>query len=777
MTAPVAARPVVIPRVDTATVATTTAAKPKSKTHKKSMLTPKTSKNKKKKSNAIAKKIQPKKTDKNLKKSYNHSAPTMVRAPKAPVAVLPQKTPPLQPEKIIYPAGLSPACVDLLRAEKNDVRQVAHSGSKPNKRGLRAAAVRPLSNQGKRVCPLSTDLVLWLRLFRGQTQGMVFQDAARLVQEHPRWPAQSLLIRHTEELITHATPDALLGPWFAKNPPRTGPGILRYLRLRATQGDAGTFASEVRHFWHNHAMGEADARTFYLRYRALLTHEDHWMRADHLLWEEKTKAVDWIMPLLDVAHRHLVKARLSLMTLAGDATTRVGLVPKALAHDEGLVFERTRWRRKRDVPAPDELILKHQVAFKHPKYWIRERLILARQAIQKKRYAEAYRLVAEHGLDRGGDFADAEWIAGWLSLRFLGQSEQALRHFQKLTEHVTTPLSLSRAYYWQGLALEKAGRQAEAVAAWTKASQHPSYFYGQLACLRLAGDAFPRTMTKPLFSPDEYKAFGHREEARIVEILAAAQLTKALDIFVEHFATILASHHERQLFVTYVAEHREASVVRAARKASAFEGMTLPQAYPVEREVITQAAQSGLDPALVLAVIRQESGFDHNAVSPAGARGLMQLMIATAKEWAQKLKMAFMPHKLSHKPFNITLGCAHLKDLMQTYDGNLVLVCAAYNGGAGNVAKWIAQYGDPRSSSVNTQDWIELIPFSETRTYVHRVIENIAWYRLRLALMAGEGGLALAHRESATQLAKTEIDWLQYAEASPLAGLAKLFQQ
>jgi soluble lytic murein transglycosylase len=592
------------------------------------------------------------------------------------------------------------------------------------------------------VCPLSQKLIRWMRLFRGQTQGMTFAEAAQFIHEHPRWPGLSLLVRHAEDLVAPSTPHKEVVAWFEKHPPKTGGGCLRFMDALAATA-ASNIGAEARKMWTTVAMSQAETRTFYHRYRHLLTAQDHWDRLDHLLWIEKEKAAEWMLPLVDSPHRHLAKARLSLMTMAKDAQSRLDQVPMQLRHDEGLVFERTRWRRKRDMPKADEPLLQHTVKLSHPKRWIRERMLLVRRAIEARRYQDAYKLAAEHGLDRGSDFADAEWLAGWLSLRYTHHVDRAIKHFQHLANHVATPLSKGRAAYWLGEAFAKAGRQQDAQAAWTEASKNSGYFYGQLACLKLASNPFPSAMPKPIFNQSEQKQFAHREEALIVQLLARTQHKKALEVFVEHFASILASPHERQLFVTLVSQEKPGAAVRAARKASSLESVTIPVAYPLEPELLAQAKKNSLDPALVLAVVRQESDFDPEAVSSAGARGLMQLMLATAKEWAKKLKMAFAPHKLATKPFNLALGCAHLNKLLESFEGNYVVTLAAYNGGAGNVGKWLKIYGDPRRADVDPVDWIELIPFAETRTYVHRVLENVAWYKLRLAAAGQAGGASV----------------------------------
>lgn len=329
---------------------------------------------------------------------------------------------------------------------------------------------------------------------------------------------------------------------------------------------------------------------------------------------------------------------------------------------------------------------------------------------------------------------EAEWLSGWIALQFLKDSEVALNHFNRIRQKVKYPISLARASYWIGRASSLKGDKAAAVAAYRDAARHGTTYYGQLAA---AENGIPVTLANrtPAPNPSDTAKFNDDERVRIVRML---KQVRAFGV-IRHFTDKLIRETNdpvRQVLVARLAQDidRRDHAVRVGRRAYRF-NLPMPEiAYPI-------LTMSKSTPSLALshAIIRQESNFDTSAISPAGARGLMQLMPRTAKDVARKLKVRYSLRRLTDSPsYNIRLGRAYLARLLSRFDGSYVLAIAAYNAGPGAAKRWVRENGDPREADVDVIDWIESIPYRETRNYVQRVMENIQVYRIRL----GEAQLA-----------------------------------
>nr|WP_242480328.1 lytic transglycosylase domain-containing protein [Rhodovibrio sodomensis] len=357
----------------------------------------------------------------------------------------------------------------------------------------------------------------------------------------------------------------------------------------------------------------------------------------------------------------------------------------------------------------------------------------ARRALDQGDISVAYRIAAHHGLDRGLGFAEGEWLAGWIALRWLREPETALPHFTRLHAGVTTPVSRARAAYWSGRAAEAAGARDDARLWYETAARNLTTYYGQLAAERLSADFFLALPRAPQPSNLAARAFAADELVRAVRRLARHGHAGRIDPL---FAALIdrATTRGRARLTADLAAHvgRADLAVRTARQVRR-DGIILPDhLYPV----IQLPARARLDAetrALVLAIVRQESGFDPAAVSRAGARGMMQLMPATARHTARSLGLDPDRHSLDDPAFNLLLGSAYMDRLMRRYDGSLLLAVTAYNAGPGRVGDWLKRYGDPRSPQIDPVDWVETLPFAETRNYIQRVFEGLTVYRHRLA--------------------------------------------
>jgi soluble lytic murein transglycosylase len=473
------------------------------------------------------------------------------------------------------------------------------------------------------------------------------------------------------------------------------------------------------------------------RYGGHLRRQDHEQRLDRLLWDGAAGAARRMLPLVDARRRALAEARLALQAGGKPADRAIRRMSAEVAADPGVVFERIRLERRRGRHGTARaLLLSVRQEPTRPDAWWAERGYHARAALDARDAGTAYRLAAGHRLPEGAAMAEAEWLAGWLALRFLDRPGDALRHFERLFEGVSTPLSRSRAAYWAGRAAAAAGRPEEARGWLERASRWPATWYGQLAAAEL-GRTPALHHGPPPIEPALRQAFAGKELVRLAEAFCRAGVATEAGPPIRRLAEEAENDPARlSLALELAVRCGRLDLATALGRGPVRDGRVDPLlAFPVPRLDGFLGSPSGEpEPALLLAVARQESQFDPRAVSPAGARGLMQLMPATARAVARELAIAYRPEALLAEPaFNLRLGAHYLGRQLERF-GEPALALAAYNAGPGRVEAWLAQYGDPRGRGRHALvDWIERIPFRETRNYVQRVLEGAEVYRRLLA--------------------------------------------
>jgi soluble lytic murein transglycosylase len=404
-------------------------------------------------------------------------------------------------------------------------------------------------------------------------------------------------------------------------------------------------------------------------------------------------------------------------------------VPESLQHDPGLVFERMRWRRRKgQVDSALELARNSPKDLGRPDIWWPEREYLARKAVSAGKMSEAYKIVRDHQLTGGPGLAEAEFLSGWIALRYQKDSKAALTHFTKLYESARFPVTQARGAYWAGRAAEAAGDKRAAQGWYQKAAAFPITFYGQLGMDKLDAGTRPAWPTTPKATPTERRAFEQGELTRIARLLNELGEYDRIKPFILRQVTAAKTPAQHALAGELaMALDRPDLAVSAAKRSSQSAGVMLPElGWPVSSKINGDSPER----ALIHATVRQESAFEVQAVSRAGARGMMQLMPATAKSVAKSLGLPHSDHRLLNDPhYNIQLGRTYLGRLIDEFDGSYVLALAAYNAGPARARQWMRENGDPRRASVDVIDWIELISFEETRNYVQRVLENLQVYR------------------------------------------------
>jgi soluble lytic murein transglycosylase len=568
----------------------------------------------------------------------------------------------------------------------------------------------------------------WLELQQPRS-GASFEDLAAFIDANPDWPMQDILMRRAEEALVERTDDSLVLAWFALRGPGTADGAMRYAEALFRAGDKPKAIATVKEAWRSGGFGSKQEAAFLKRYRQYLTGDDHARRLDKMIWDARYDEARRVMKLVDANTRALADARIRLANMSGGVDGALKKVPESLQKDPGLLFERMRWRRRKgQVEGALEIARNGPKDLGRPDIWWPEREYLARKAVSAGKMSEAYKIVREHHLTGGAGLAEAEFLSGWIALRYQKDSKAALAHFTRLYENARFPVTQARGAYWAGRAAEAAGDRKSAQAWYHKAALFPITFYGQLGLDKLDAGARPAWPTTPQASAADRRTFEQSELTRVARLLNELGAYDRVKPFILRHVTTAKSPAQHALAGELaMALDRPDLAVSAAKRSSQAAGVMLPEyGWPVSAAVMGDSPER----ALIHATVRQESAFEVQAVSRAGARGMMQLMPATAKSIARSLGLPHSDHRLLNDPhYNIRIGRTYLGRLIDEFDGSYVLALAAYNAGPARARQWMRENGDPRRANVDVIDWIELISFEETRNYVQRVLENLQVYR------------------------------------------------
>lgn len=598
---------------------------------------------------------------------------------------------------------------------------------------MRAGDWRTALITAESASPVARDIIEWHRLRSGFGD---FDSVQRFLQRRGDWPGLKLLRRKSERnLPLGARADEVIA-FFATQPPQTGAGARALIAAYQAKGMHADAEAEAVLTWRTRIMAASDEAVLLREYGDVLK-KHHEARLDMLLWRNASKSAARMYPRVSKGWKALAEARLELRKNTKNVDGLIAKVPASLRNTPGLNFERMQWRARRGKTqgAIDLMLAAGDENLGRPAYWAGWRRSFVRAEMRAGRIDQAYDLASKHGLTEGSSFADLEWLSGYLALTYRDDGETALRHFLRFRGAVETPISLGRAGYWEGRAHELLGDTENATLAYAFGAEYQTSFYGLLAAERagvpldanLTGETqFPRWRTTSLPTSSVFQA---------AELFIAAGEINRAEQFLRHMAETLPVNEIGSLG-DYVLAADQPHLAVMIGKQAARRGLTLPKMYfpvaslgivdfPVPRE-------------LALAIARRESEFDPGVESGAGARGLMQLMPATAKAVAAYLDIPYSKRRLTtDPPYNARLGTAYLDELMEIFDGNVVMVAAGYNAGPGRPIRWMKQRGDPRRGEIDIVDWIEHIPFDETRNYVMRVAESLPVYRAR---MTGETG-------------------------------------
>ncbi len=587
--------------------------------------------------------------------------------------------------------------------------------------------------------PLASKLFEWLTLINKEQSNwdsLQFNRLTHFIRQNEEWPEMATLKLRAEGVMPENLPEEDVISWFERYPPQTSHGMGRYVDALIATKRENNAKKFLMGWWSNANLSYAQQKRIFNNYSKFLTIEAHKQRFDALLLKGQYQNAMQIANVLGHGYPQLAQARIALAKgKTSGLNELIDRVPQTLQNDPGLLYERLHWRRVRklDKGALEILAIPLNPAkVQNPEEWWTERHIMIRRLMEKQQYEQAYVLAAGHVQSEGASYAEAQWLAGWLAMRFMNKPTEGYERFSALYGKVNTPISRGRAAYWSGRAAEALGQKRLAEQWYKKASEFQTTFYGQLAGTALSlKDQLPKSKLPHLSQQDKLN-YEKSELVQASNIFRSIGMEKRADQFLDAFLSENELPNAYRFAAEMVAESGDyKSAVEIAKQATQKGLFLTKQSYPTITKHLADIKSA--EWALIHAIIRQESAFDPKAKSSAGALGLMQLLPSTAKEVSRKMRIGYDTNWLTTKPkYNMILGSAYIARLIKYYDGNYPLAIAAYNAGPGRVDSWIKTYGDPRNSDVDLIDWIELLPIYETRNYVQRVLEGVHVYRLRL---------------------------------------------
>jgi soluble lytic murein transglycosylase len=595
--------------------------------------------------------------------------------------------------------------------------------------------------------PIGRKLVEWYRLRSGICEAF---EIRTFLDANPAWPDRALLTRKFEELLfTQGGEARAIKEAFAKAEPTTGVGLAALASAHLAEGNRDRARDFARQAWREHAIPANLEAGFLERFGSLLTAADHKWRLDRLLvedlrWtsERDTRAamVKRLIPLLSKPEQDKAEARLTVFQRSKAAAKRMAALPAGTSADWGLAFQRVDLLRRQNKDEEAWKILlsapTDPAEIVSPDGWWAQRRAAAYDALQAGKAKIAFELVREAGPLSVNPLNEQTFLAGWLALRHLKDAKLALPFFQANEKGSDGPLSRSRALYWLGRTHKALGDSSKATAYLKAAAEYTDTFHGHLAREQLGSNAPPLAVTPPTApGAEQIDRFNKLDAVRAAVIAGKAGLDRSIG---RAFIVELQRYFESEAEVAMVAHLAQAlgdtQMALRVGKAAVARGLNLLHySYPVHAFPAYSPLREPPEPALLLGLARQESEFNGQTMSGAGARGILQVMPVTARHICRDYKIKCDISQLMRDPaYNAMLASAYVGDRMADVAGSYILTLTSYNAGPGRTRQWLRQMGDPRDPSVDPIDWIYQIPFEETRDYVQKVLSNVQIYRARL---------------------------------------------
>ncbi len=582
----------------------------------------------------------------------------------------------------------------------------------------------------------------WRRL--RQSSGYSFADYASFVIANPDWPDVPRMRSWAEKAMHTGENSASVIAFFSNNKPETGNGWARLAEADAASGRSADALEAARSAWASSDLSSDDEQAIWARYGGSLTRSDHDRRIDSLLFAKKPDSAARFLALSSPERQPAFAARIAMQQDSSDAESRYRAVIDSVTSDAGLMMDRARYLRDHHSgnAAQDLAARSHHFTYKpaDPQRFYDMLLLIADDAADARDWTIVYNIsrqiddalpadadVADRPLGVRDDYTSLAWLGGSVALDRMRQPANAQAMFDRYARAGRSLQVRTKGDYWAGRAALGAGQFQTATDYFQHAAAYPDLFYGQLALERLGRGVPPPPAALPQYTTTSVQraAFDSRRLVQALRLLGQQGRSSEQTLFVQALARSLDNDVERNLALQLAQQIGRQDlpvwVSRMARiKGSSF---YVRQAYPTLTASVSNSLWS-----LAHGITRQESSFDPYAVSHAGARGMMQLMVGTARDQADKMNVGFDSYRLITDPnYNVTLGSAYFQHMLDVWNGNVPLAVASYNAGSGNAGKWVREYGDPRGQ-VDVVEWIEAIPFDETRSYVQRVIENSVVY-------------------------------------------------
>ena len=577
--------------------------------------------------------------------------------------------------------------------------------------------------------------IQWRHLLTNRNNASYY-DYQQFIDKNPDYPRIGRIKYLSEhKLSTEKVSPKKIIKKFSEEAPLSGFGEMILGESYIINGESAKGINLIKKGFEKAELSKSDLRFFRKKYKKYLNSEDYIKRAKYLAWENKYWDLKRMLRYLPKDEQLLYTARQLLMSKSYGVDNAIAKVPDRLKNDSGLNYDRLKWRRKRGrVDSSLEILLKvpnNKIYLVRPEKWWKEREIIGRSLIYKKKYELAYKVVSKHSMVEGPEYAAAEWMSGWIALSFLNDPILAVEHFDNFYNNVGYPISLARGAYWLGRSYEKMGSKDLQNKWYQEASKYLTTYYGQLAFLKINPEKTFELDLEQVVDKDYKKKFENKGLVKVIYLLNELNKDKYTKHILRHLALddiekgseILAAE-----LATNISRYDFA--IQIAKIASYEKRFLNNYNYPIIGTPKIINGRKIPETPFILSIIRQESEFDMKANSSAGARGLMQLMTYTAKLVAKQAKLPYSKSRLTTDPeYNINLGSHYIAGLILEYDGSYPFAIAAYNAGPKRVKYWKRLNKNPQKNQIDYVDWIELIKFKETRNYVQRVLENYNVYR------------------------------------------------
>jgi soluble lytic murein transglycosylase len=592
--------------------------------------------------------------------------------------------------------------------------------------------------------PVAAKLVEWARLRRSDSEAN-FDRYIAFIRANPDWPSMQLLRRRAETRLWQERRDGAAVHRFVGDNPTSAIGRLALARAEMGEGDRDRAENEIRAVWQSASLSAETEAAVLAAFPDVLTRTDHVARMDRRIGAKDFGAAMRAAKHVGEDHVAIVTACTAAEAKSANGGALLDAVHADARGDLGYALCRVHWLLRNDAPGSNLIVTpKGNIAAavkvmlaaspedlrrQDTDEWWRERRALARKLLDLGDAATAYQVASTAAPPVNPYYrADVHFMSGWIALRFLADPATATKHFAHIDDGMTDPLALARAAYWRGRAAEAAGQLAQMRAQYEAAARYPTAYYGQLARARLGLDEVVELRSPP--EPADGNANELLHAAEILFEIGEGDLALS-------FVSDLAEESSDPAVIAglgkLTARYNDAQAMLLVGKTALARGLPMDlYAFPNIGVPSYSPVGSKLDRCIVYAIVRTESGFDQGDMSSAKAVGLMQVTPGAGRDTAKRFGVPYDWNRLVSDPvYNMQLGTGEISALLKDYRGSYILTFAGYNAGRGRVEQWMAQHGDPRDPKIDAVDWVERIPFAETRNYVQRVMENLEVYRVR----------------------------------------------